>query len=192
MSRIISFILCILVLPLSTASADVILNINQTTQTLEWENGNTITQITAVANNSFGTFVTADTIITSPLLAFADPVIPANDHTGLGFRFDFSPGGTAIDGVALGTTDAPSLSSTFAGTAAPPTTPTFIIGNFSGIANLTPGTFTYTPVASNWDGNIVINITTGFAPKPVPTMSFWGLAILASVLGLIGVRRRMK
>lgn len=43
-----------------------------------------------------------------------------------------------------------------------------------------------------WQGTVHYNTLDLVAPTSIPTMSVWGLGILAGLLGLIGMRRRMN
>ena len=160
-------VMAIVTLVAPRAQANLRLTIDMTTGRIDWVDGFTITKTTGDDNNQFGDFVVADAAITSPLLSYSGQ----GSHTGV--HFDFSPGGTTIQGIGLVTTLPPGNPTSFSGTPEPPVVPTFAGGQFP---NLLGGNYFLAPEAP-WDGGIEIQVI----PEPTAggLIAFGSVGLLA-------------
>ena len=157
-------------------AAPLVLAIDALTGQIDWVDGFSITKTSGVDDNRFGDVVTADASITSPLLLYS------GQGSHFGVQFDFSPGGSTIQGIAFSTTLPPGDPASFSGTPAPPAVPTFTTGQISQFTALQGGNYTLAPVGP-WDGGIEIRV--------VPEPTACGLIAFGSV-GLLSFARVIR
>lgn len=193
MRRFIFAVVALAMLPWSSLFADIVLNINLSTQEFDWVNGTSINHLPDSADdNRFtaGADVLGDVVISSPLPAY----VGVGTHTAV--EIDISGDGSAIDGVAFDTSDPPDHPASFAGTADAPTVATFDTGDFAALANLAPGSYDLPALASNWDGVVRVNVmveSPSFGTTArVPSNSVWGLVVMSLLILLVGLRARRR
>jgi len=169
----------LIALPWTGASANLVLNIDLSTQEFDWVNGTSITRIPGTDDdNRFGSTGAAEATITSPLPIYV------GSGTNYSVAFDFAPGGTALAGLSFFTTRPPGWPASLSGDLAGPSLATFGIGDFSLFAGLSPGSFDFAPVMSNWFGVVTVNITASSIPEPA------SFSLLSLGLGLALLARR--
>ena len=160
-------------------AANLVLTIDRTTGRIDWLNGFSITNTNTTGSDDdrrFGVYSDGDAVILSPLLLYSGP----GSHAAA--AFDFSPDGSAVQGIGLATTTATGTTS-FSGTPDAPTMPTFTVGNISQFTALAYGNYTLAPV-TGWDGGIEIQVV------PEPNASL--LVLFGSVGFFYFARHRPK
>lgn len=161
----------------SSQAASLVLTIDKTTGQIDWLDGFSISKTNSIADNRFGSFLTQDANMASPLLLYSGP----GSHTNV--SFDFSPDGSSIQGIGLSTTLPPGNGASFSGTPAGPATPVFSTGNISQFTALAFGDYTLNPV-NGWNGGIEI--------KVIPEPNLTWLVILGAVGLFSFLRHRTK
>lgn len=157
------------------AAGPLELRINLADQTFDWLDGTSITQVTSLDDNRFGSMIDSDVIISSPLAAYTG----AGAHYSV--IFDLSAGGTSIDGVGLCTSDPPGLGAVFSGDAAGPAIATYDAGSFAALSSLSVGSFLFAPVGP-WDDGVLVHVI----PSP------GALAVCIASLGAASPRVRRR
>jgi hypothetical protein len=183
-------IFVLVLFPWASLSADLVLNINLTTQEFDWENGTSINHLVDTGqNNGFGNFAELDTSISSPL--------PTYIGSGVfrGFVFDIADDGLALEGLAFDTSTPPGHPASFSGTTDLLSNATFSLGDFSDFANLVPGSYDFAPMGQNWDGVVTVNVISDVVnteTSAIPSLSAWGLIILSALMALAAITFRNR
>lgn len=178
-------ILALSVLPLGTACADLILDIDLANQTFDWVDGTSVSRPSStgfppLSGPSFGTFAGAadSASITMPL-----PV--SNSSIVFDFAsFSFLSDGTEIVGISLNSAAAALGQWIVSGTADAAAQGVFDFGSFADFENLTPGTYRYASTSGDWNDDVVVRVS-GSVPAPASV----ALLSMGLAAGLGFVRR---